>query len=275
MEFGILGSADDPFRLHRHTGGYLTERYHVDGRVQYSPALISGERAAVILAFGDSTIGNHENANYSVSHINNVQNLSISNGGIYRATDPLLGSDTTNAGGNWLSRLGDKLITAGNHDRVILIPLGLGGGTIGDWAASGRLNYRIGVAARRIASVGLTPTYVLLQCGANDYDPLQTSQGAYTASQSSVIASIRGAGVSCPIFVSRSTWHNGIVNPGISDGIRAAQATAVDNLAGIFAGPDTDTLNNSYRYDATHWNATGADAVAELWQEVIASYLAG
>ena len=50
-----------------------------------------------------------------------------------------------------------------------------------------------------------------------------------------------------------------------------AQRELVDFTQNIFPGPDTDTLDQTYRRDNTHFNDLGLDRFAELWLEKIRS----
>jgi hypothetical protein len=97
---------------------------------------------------------------------------------------------------------------------------------------------------------------------------LGTSQAAMTADLASVYTAVRNAGFTCPVILSTTSYDNG----NTSAAITAAQAAAQSN--GTFvAGPNTDTLGATYRYDTTHFNATGRTAVATLWKNSVVSVL--
>jgi hypothetical protein len=55
---------------------------------------------------------------------------------------------------------------------------------------------------------------------------------------------------------------SGVVNPAV----QAAQLAAVNHPAGIWAGPNADSLSTANRKDGTHFNDTDADLYAGLWR---------
>lgn len=68
-----------------------------------------------------------------------------------------------------------------------------------------------------------------------------------------------------PFLIAQSTWESGST---LAD-VRSAQL-ALQGYDDCFAGPDTDTLNASYRQgDNTHFTNAGAQAQAALWAEKI------
>jgi hypothetical protein len=94
---------------------------------------ISGARSrtVVILIAGQSNAGNHGGGDPYVAR-DQVDNFNLKDGLCYHAADPLLG--TTAEGANFATRLGDLLIDAGAFDRVILVPIAVGGTTMEEWA---------------------------------------------------------------------------------------------------------------------------------------------
>jgi hypothetical protein len=224
-----------------------------DSYTQVNPNLVAGETTCVIIAGGQSTITNCGTGSYTKTNTP-VHMLNIYSGGMYSAINAMIGVD--GSGENFLIRLADKMINAAKYERIILVPFGLGSTPIVNWAvgASGFCNERISVACQRVSKMGLLAAdqvYVIWQHGESD-QVLGTSQGDYTTRLASVISTVKTS------YVSGNT----------SSAVRAAQTAAVTGT--VFAGPDTDTLNSSNRYDNIHWNATGADAVAGLWNGVLA-----
>ena len=86
-----------------------------------------------------------------------------------------------------------------------------------------------------------TPTAVLWQQGENDTGNA-TSQASYSASLASVITTMRAAGYAGPVFIAQSSWIGGAV----SANVVAAQA-AVNHGANVWAGPNTDAFNATFR----------------------------
>lgn len=234
-------------------------------RIRENAAIVAGQATAVIVVSGQSVSANYAANLYTPTHTS-VHNFNIYDGGVYQAKDPLLGC--TGTSGNWLGYLGDKLIVAGTFERVILVPISVGGTECARWAAGGDCNHRIVVVCKRLAAAGITPSAWLWSQGEVDVF-LETTTASYQASLQSVIDTIRAQGVDCPVFVNQETWRIGVT----SDAIRAAQAAVVDHANGIWLGADFDTLDATYRQsDNIHFNDTGCDAAATLVQTAFAAY---
>jgi lysophospholipase L1-like esterase len=112
---------------------------------------------------------------------------------------------------------------------------------------------------------GLAPTHVVWMQGESDTSS-RTTQASYTASLQTVIDNIRGSGITAPILVNVESWLNGATYAPVRN---AQMSVAGSN--GVIQGADVDSLNNSYRYDGTHLNATGATAVANMLADIIAN----
>jgi hypothetical protein len=259
----VSGGSTDPY-VYRNDGSHI-EYTNTTGRTRFDPRLASGERTAVFIVAGQSNGSNYVSGtgNLYTPASAKVQNLLFSNGGIYDARDPMLGNDNT--GGSWLGRLGDKLITDGIYDRVIFIPVAVGGSSVVSWLPpTGKDSEYLYVAFRRAASVGLSVTAVLWQQGEAD-NANGMGSSAYADNLNAVIAGVRSEGWSAPWLLAKSTWYLG----GPSVAIRAGVDAVVNNLD-ILPGPDTDTLNNTYRaIDQTHFLASGAVVASQLWAAAI------
>jgi len=125
---------------------------------------ISGARSrtVVILIAGQSNAGNHGGGDPYVAR-DQVDNFNLNDGLCYHAADPLLG--TTAEGANFATRLGDLLIDAGAFDRVILVPIAVGGTTMEEWAGDSPVARRIPIALLRLLLAGLRPDYILWEHG--------------------------------------------------------------------------------------------------------------
>jgi len=51
--------------------------------------------------------------------------------------------------------------------------------------------------------------------------------------------------------------------------IQQAQRELVDSQNGIFAGPNTDDLGESSRFDQCHFSSKGLDEAARLWHQAL------
>lgn len=260
----IAVSAPDPFVFSE----FLDKMGWSDTRSKTirDPRLNAGETTGVFVVAGQSNATSFAPTPYTPSNAAKVDNLSIYDGGLYSAADPLLGCTILPGGpgvGNWVGRMADGLISAGIFQRVILIPVAVGGTMAADWNSQG-LTKRLVAAGRRSAAVGLPITAFLWMQGESDTQN-GTSQGAYAASLASIIASPRSEGFNAPWFVGKCTWLNGAV----SSPVQAAQAAAVNGID-IFAGANTDTLGAGSRQgDNTHFTDAGSASVAALWVTAI------
>ncbi len=265
MRSGIIG-AEDPY--------IIPERYIVpsqgyqnpSGRTLLNPqGLIGGDVSRLYVFAGQSTMAcSNPTARVPVS--SRVDNFNIYDGAIYTYRDPPLGTsyggDITGPGCT-AGRIADKLITAGPATRVICATMAVGGTSIDQWVNDTAVARRVPVMGARLAAAGLlsSVTAIIWQQGETD-NALNTPQATYTARMASLIAAWRAAGFTCKILIAQTSWNAGASHAAT----RAAQAAAVNNGAGIYAGPDTDTLTGANRQaDNTHFSDVGADALASLW----------
>ncbi|HEY7229029.1 MAG TPA: sialate O-acetylesterase [Pseudolabrys sp.] len=229
---------------------------------------IEGDRTctAVIVVVGQSNAANHGAGRYVAKR--RVDNFNIYDGRCYRAEDPLLGA--SGDGGNFATRLGDKLVDAGLFDRVILAPIAMGGTTVEQWADEGMFNRRIPVLVRRLYDAGLSADLILWQQGEGNPGIGDVQGRQYRKNLLEVIGSFRKCGADAPLFVSLTTLCGG--PHANADNIRAGQKGAVNPAVGIFQGPDTDTIGVEHRWDACHFDEVGLDLAASLWLEVIVDF---
>lgn len=263
------GSSPDPYILTELPGyeQYVFKDYR--SRTPVLPRLTSGESTGVILYFGDSVSSNTINSTYTVTQAKNHQ-LNVYNGGGYVTENPMLGCNLNIAipGSSCVAaQAADNIIGAGTYTRVISVPFGVGGSLLGDWANTATAGGRFAPVKRRLDAAGLTATQIFCICGAND-NPNATSEAAATASLSTMIALIRAAGLTAPLFIAKhSTFGNAVRTQ-----VQAAQAAVIDNPNSIYAGPDIDAIGSGGRYDGTHLNSTGASTLASAIATLVAAH---
>lgn len=217
------------------------------GRTTVNPATLSGTTKCVMV-IGDSMPANSGPTPYTVTQAKNY-NFNISDGGLYKTVDPVLGA----AGGfasphlsSPCAGMGDNLITGGFCTNAVILPNGMGSCLIADWAVGGALNQNIRVMAQRFAATGLTLDAIVWHGGVND-NIAGTSQVVYAAGLTSLIATLRIYWPSVPILIGVCT----VGNIAVSAPIQAAQAAAVNHPAGIWAGVNSDA------YAAPNFQADG------------------
>ena len=258
----------DPRNYTAHPSGAVF--YPVDksiaGKTQVSASLVPGQDTAVIIVLGQSNSANHCGGAHASSSML-VHNFNYANGGMYLTADPLLGA--TGESGCFATFLGERLVNNSRYDRVILATMGINATMASDWSDGGAFNHNIGVMCRRLAAVGLTPTMILYQQGESD-NTEGTTAAVITTAIRSMVATFRAEGVDAPAFIALcSTW------PGYTNNaqVRLGQANAVSALLGIYQGPDTDTIGAGGRTgDGVHFNASGSDQHAALWETVIVNH---
>lgn len=228
------------------------------------PFTSGNPRNAVLFAFGQSNSANFGAARYTAT--DNVLNFNIHDGHCYSAQDPLLGADGD--GGSVWGRVGDQLIASGAFDRVLVVPFGIGGTSMAEWTAGGRLHPRVEFAARQLARAGIAPTHVPWHQGENDARS-GTPPDDYIRMFSDMVEALRGYGVEAPVFPAVATLCDNLGN----DDLRAAQRALPERVAGVYPGPDTDTLSDMKdRFDYCHFSEQGLQAHAKLWTDAILSF---
>jgi Carbohydrate esterase, sialic acid-specific acetylesterase len=220
-------------------------------------SVVSG-RTFVGLCFGQSNA-----ANFGESRgIANEGVYQWYEGRLYRAVDPMLGSD--GAGGSVWTRLGPLLLTQG-WDSVVFASIAIGGSEIARWAPMGDLNPRLIGTLRDMQSSGISPTHLLWHQGESDAIA-GTSVDDYQRSFTAMHQSCSDAGYHVPIWLSLATRIYGRN----SEPIRHSQRV-LQSLPGVREGPDTDTIGDGFRLpDRTHFNADGLAEAAKLWAACLA-----
>jgi lysophospholipase L1-like esterase len=150
-------------------------------------------------------------------------------------------------------------LRAGKAESVLLALAVRGGMPASAWDPGQPMRQLLLARIEDLRAAHATPDYVLWQQGESD---AHTDPAAYARSVRGVIALLRERGVRAPVLVARATRdESGQPAPQL----REAQRALVDPSAGIFAGPDTDTLGDSLRRDGLHFSAEGIEALSALW----------
>jgi hypothetical protein len=174
-------------------------------------SLTSGETYACFIVAGQSLSascnGNPGDAAYVPTNVSKCDQLSIEDGGVYTAKEPMLGCQSAGGGRSIFIRAADKLITAGYRQRIILINIGIGATSSAQW--NNDLWPRIVIANERAKAKGISVSAVLWQQGETD-NALVVSQSTYFSNMSSVISKVRSSGVSAPWILAKSTKWTGV-----------------------------------------------------------------
>lgn len=252
--------------MHRHdeTGGIVTNRF---GRLVAYPGKqkiacpAQTPDTAVLLVAGQSNSGNHQGQRYKAIDSRVIE---FFDGQCYLAQSPLLGS--SGEIGESSTLLGNKLVEAGLYKQVVIIPAAMGASAIRQWAAGGDLNGLL-MSVIENAKPTYTITHVLWHQGESDFLD-DTPEDSYIKDFHSLVDSIRREGVSAPIYVSVASFM-GYVKPWNADNsVRMAQQALPDGKS-ILAGPDSDTIPLSDRYDGIHFSASGQEKFTNLWLKIL------
>jgi lysophospholipase L1-like esterase len=231
-------------------------------------AAVARERPLVLLALGQSNAGNHGSAASAAQPPVLVQ----AGAGCARVQDPLPGG--TGQGGSVWRHL-PALLQAGDGRAVLLSVLGVDGSSIRQWTdTEGPIAQRLEVQLAQLRAMGLQPDAVLWQQGEADARDA-TSARAYRDQLVRLDALLHGLGVDAPVFLALSTVCRSPPYAPVREAIAQATASTASTAAPgrLRPGPDTDRLVAAGdRRDGCHFSATGAQAAARAWAEVLGDY---
>lgn len=281
------GSVPNPYELPLHKDGSGTPMPGYNGTTgltRRSSAIDPTKKTLVLVTVGQSNLQNIAPTNFIPTNEAKIDNFNIHDTALY-AIGPagLLGCSSTSLGapygnGNVAGRIADTLITNAKFDRVILVPIAIGGTDIRFWAPGlsdsptggpsplSDLSSRFPIALRMLAARGITPstpgvTFAAVwgQGEAQIASPL--TQAAYQTYLTSYMDFVDAAGFAGGRwFIMQQTWNGGAT----SAPVRAAQL-AVCTGGTRFTGGDADALNSSNRLaDNIHFSDAGMAVYASL-----------
>lgn len=218
----------------------------------------------IFITAGQSNFANYY-ATLTTANPNDKVNARGITGGTpwQRAADPQPGPDNTNS--SVFPKLGD-LITARTTYPVGFISVAQGNTAVVDWIP-GTANYtKIHTAITTYLSGANAFRAFLWHQGEND-GAFSTTQGNYTSRLQLIIDEIRAdAGWQVPCLIAKATHPNEVAGAGVI----LAQVAVGTTYLGCFAGANTDSLDDTYRSDGVHFNATtGRNAHAQLWYDAL------
>jgi len=246
---------------------------------------------AVLLTAGQSNISNTgapDQATRQLYQPHNVfYNFNRFDGKCYIARNPLLG--TPGEGENVAVRLGDDLIDRNIYKNVLIAPVAIGGTYLEEWRARGGKYFEVLLSALAgLRDAQLEPTAILWHQG--EYNAFAfTTNGAedgtilnltssmkeagrlsYLRNYLEIIAGLRAADVTAPIFVATATLCGTVPD----EIIRSAQTSVPNPALEVHPGPDTDQIGLSLRSDRCHMSHAGTNQHAMMWADRLAENLA-
>lgn len=220
----------------------------------------------VLFTFGQSNSANHGQGLYT-PHNEGVMNYF--EGKVYPSQDPLIGA--TGEGGSVWNILADRMIDEKMAESVTIIPIGVGGVQISEWAKGGSLYEKLVWNVDMMKAQGIEPDYILWHQGESD-NIAGTSAEDYIAMFETIREVFRSRGINAPIVIATASYHPYCIEKenGCSSEIRKAQMQLAKKYSDIYPGPDTDKLDMAYhRADGVHFSSTGQKEHAEGWLKAI------
>jgi len=217
---------------------------------------------------------------YQPRHV--FYNYNYLDGKCYIAKNPLLG--TAGGGENVAVRLGDELMSRKLYKNIVIAPVAIGGTYLEEWRPRGGKYFEILLLALAgLRDVRLEPTALLWHQG--EYNAFAFTTGgaedgtvlnvttpmreagrlSYLRNYLEIVAGLRVAEVTAPIFVAQATRCGGPPD----EIIRSAQASVPNPSLGVFAGPDTDSIGPALRSDGCHMAHAGTDQHARMWADIL------
>jgi hypothetical protein len=228
------------------------------------------DRTAVLLVLGQSNAANYGGQRFASKHGDKIVNFF--DGQCYVAASPLLGSSGTK--GEYWTQLGNHLIESGKFDTVVIAPMAYSGSAVKRWARGGDLNAVLVDTLSKIKADGHAITHVLWNQGEIDY-VVGISEDAYRERLLSMIDTLRGEGVTAPVYLSIASKclepGNGGTRRHSSDNpVVRAQLALSRGEGNIRRGVNTDALLDGLdRYDDCHIGGVGAEKVAQAWADIL------
>ncbi|MGL4852376.1 MAG: sialate O-acetylesterase [Phocaeicola sp.] len=216
------------------------------------------------------TFGQSNSANYGQMRPDEHERLysniyNYCDGNLFYAQEPLLG-----ANGDYCSvwsRVAALMIDKEMSREVTIIPIGIGGVQISEWAKGGKHHSRLTQTLDKLTELNIAIDYICWHQGESD-NIAQTSTEEYITLFESIKDEFRSRGIEAPFIVALATYHPYSigVDKGISTDIRRAQKSIIRQSKDVFIGPDTDKLNALYhRHDGVHFSTLGLDEHARMW----------
>jgi Carbohydrate esterase, sialic acid-specific acetylesterase len=232
------------------------------------PCPAPGPNTAVILAIGQSNIGNHAEKRAATRYPEAVVNLF--DGKCFQAASPLLGA--TGNEGEFLTLLGDRLVVDGLYRNVVIVASAIGATSIARWQRGGDLN---GLLLSVLAGMPAVyqVTQVLWVQGEHDFARKRPSED-YTRSFRSLLDTLTEAGVTAPVFLAIASKCDVGWTP--DNPTANAQRALIDGRR-VFLGVDGDALfgDEDRRSDKCHFGTGAQLKAADAFARAIAQVRTG
>lgn len=209
------------------------------------------DRTFVILVAGQSNAANFGQLRLAAGK----RAFAFHRGRLFPCIDPLPGAGGD--GGSPWPALAEMIVSRTNERNVIVSNVSQGSTSVLDWLPGGELFSSALIEASDLRKLG-TPVdcFVWLQGETDAINRIE--EATYKNSFTRMIAALRSSGENGAILVCVTSRNGDLV----SEPVRNAQKSVVQELPHVFLGIDTDQLGESYRYDGVHFNLSGLEAIA-------------
>jgi hypothetical protein len=239
-------------------GGSSAVSSPVSSPVTATPVQVLPFKVMRILVLGQSIASNCNEHLYG--EVDNVFQVSR-DGKILPAKDPFEWAHC-GQGSIWIP-LGRKLIENGIAEKVIFMPIGVGGTRVRDWQEGGSAYPKLNDAVALIKKESLNFDFAFWHQGSND---MGTDSEDYRKRLTAVLADVDGKITIRRWLIALHSRCWGTYDPNIE---AAQRIVAADRANNRFLGPNNNILEEDYRFDHCHLNRKGQEEMASMWMEGI------
>jgi hypothetical protein len=208
------------------------------------------ERTIHILALGQSNLANHGQSRRASTF-----GRALHRGAFHPLADPVPGG-SGKTGSIW-PRLAGMLEERGDVADLVLSLRAVGGTSIADWSLGGSCYESLSAELPAIAMATPPVTHVVFHQGERD-NLLGTSTADYVERFGHLHRLVEGVLPGVKWIVCQASLRAEIVAPAVTE----AQRIVVCTHWNCSLGPNTDELQEGFRYDGTHLNSAGLDEFA-------------
>ncbi len=221
----------------------------------------------VLLAIGQSNSANHAEKRMTTSYPQHVVNYYA--GKCYVAASPLLGASGDE--GEFITPLADRLVSDGIYKSVVIVSSGINGTPIARWQKDGDLNEML-MATLVPLQNKYRITEIIWHQGEADFTN-STSSKVYATSFTSMLGSLRAAGIDAPAYISVATKCDDDPRWALDNPAAMGQKSLANGTTIVLAA-NTDTLlaTEDRREDQCHFSASGQLKAANAYADAIRTH---
>jgi hypothetical protein len=225
--------------------------------------------SAVIVVAGQSNAANYVETEESNHHATKLGNFFAGKCAV--ASDPLMGADAE-LGSLWV-RLGNELIRSRKYERVLIVPIALGGTSMDRWRTGGDLNKMLEGNLSYLSAQKLPVTHFLWVQGEADRlltSPYRKDRGvSYLKGLESIVDLVHKYS-HAQIYVAQTSMCADSAAP--AEEILWAQGQIMVTRQGVLRGANLDAVwNAGDRYDNCHLTTSGAKKITTQWVAALTS----